>query len=302
MRTRIPSANAVAIPAFGRVIVAGAASADFPVTHAAQPTFGGGQRDGFVSEVALEPAPLSAAAMVSPASGPAPLTVGLQCLPSGGLPPYTFDWDFGDGSPHSVEQNPSHIYSVGGSYIATVKVTDSAAAIASASVAISVTPNCWVACSASVPLAAGAGQATGFLGSATPAGCSGPVTYSWDFGDSQTSTQPSPAHAYASAGMYLWSFTATAGAASCSRSGTIVVTTAPANFSYLIPALAHKPGFYGSQWRADVTVLNPNDAAANLTLVYFSASAPVLRNAVLAGHTSVAWNDVLVSLLDCPRM
>jgi len=80
-----------------------------------------------------------------------------------------------------------------------------------------------------------------------------------------------------------------------------VVTAAPANFSYLIPALAHKPGFFGSQWRADLTVLNPNDATANLTLVYVSGSAPVLRDAVLAGHTSVAWSDVLVALFGFPQ-
>jgi PKD repeat protein len=220
---------------------------------------------------------------------------------SGGTGIYTFDWGFGDGSSHSAEQNPSHVYAVGGGYVATVRVTDSAGASASASVAISVTHNCWVACGASVPLATRAGQATSFSGSAIPADCSGSVSYSWEFGDGQSSTQQNPSHGYASAGLYAWSFTATAGAASCSRSGTIVVTSAPANFSYLIAALAHKPGFYESQWRADLTVLNPNDGAANLTLVYFSESAPVLRNAALAGHTSVEWSDIVVSLFGFPQ-
>jgi PKD repeat protein len=158
-----------------------------------------------------------------------------------------------------------------------------------------------VACDASVPLATGAGQATGFIGSATPADCSGAASYSWDFGDGQTSTQKSTLHSYSSAGLYPWSFTATVGQASCTRGGTIVVTAAPANFSYLIPALAHKPGYYGSQWRADVAVLNPNDAAANLALAYFSGSAPVLRNAVLAGHNSVEWSDILVALFGFPQ-
>jgi PKD repeat protein len=297
----IDSANGVAVPAFGRVVVAGTTrSADFPVAHAAQPTFGGGLSDGFVAEIALEPAPLSASAAASPAAGLAPLTVELQCLPSGGLPPYTFDWAFGDGSAHSTEQNPSHIYSVGGDDVATVSVTDSAGATASASVAISVTPNCWVACSASVPLATGVGQVTSFTSSATPTDCAGSVSYSWGFGDGQSSTQQGAVHSYSSAGLYPWSFTATAGAASCTRSGTIVVTAAAANFSYLIPALAHKPGFFGSQWRADIAVLNPNDATANLTLVYLSESAPVLRSALLAGHISVEWSDVLVALFGFP--
>ncbi len=292
------SANAlgVAVPAFGRVVVVGAASSDFSVVNAAQPTFGGGFTDGFVAEIALAPAPLGASAGASPASGFAPLSVALQCLPSGGVPPYTFVWDFGDGSPHSTEQSPDHTYVAGGSYVATAAVTDSTSASASASVAIAVTPNCWVACAASVPLAAGAGSATTFTGSGIPTDCSGGVSYAWDFGDGQGSTQQNPSHSYASPGLYSWSFTATTGAASCTRSGTIVVTTAPATSSHLIPALAHKPGFYGSQWRADVTVVNPNDAAANLTLAYFSESAPVLRTAVLPGHSTLEWGDVLVSL------
>ena len=297
------SANAlgVAVPAFGRVVVVGAASSDFPVANAAQPIFGGGLTDGFVAEIALEPVPLSASATASPASGLAPLSVALQCVPSGGVPPYTFVWDFGDGSPHSTEQSPDHIYSAGGSYVATATVTDSTSASASASVAIAVTPNCWVACSASVPLAVSAGSVTTFAGSAMPTDCSGEVSYSWAFGDGQSSTQQNPSHSYASAGLYAWSLTAGIGAASCTRNGTIVVTAAPATSSHLIPALAHKPGNYGSQWRADVTVVNPNDAAANLTLAYFSESAPVLRAAVLPGHGTVEWTDVLVSLFGFPQ-
>ncbi len=295
------SAMAVAVPAFGRVVVVGAAGSNFPVVNAAQPIFGGGVTDGFVAEIALEPAPLSASATASPASGLAPLSVALQCLPSGGVPPYTFAWDFGDGSPHSAEQSPNHVYSGGGNYVVSVTATDSASAAASASVTVSVTPDCWVACSASVPLAAGAGSATTFAGSAIPTDCSGEVSYAWDFGDGQSSTQQNPSHSYASPGLYAWSLTAGIGAASCTRNGTIVVPAAPASSSHLIPALAHKPGNYGSQWRADVTVVNPNDAAANLTLAYFSESAPVLRAAVLPGHGTVEWTDVLVSLFGFPQ-
>jgi PKD repeat protein len=296
----LAQAVGVAIPAFGRAIVVGAAQGDFPVANAVQPTFGGGASDGFVAEVALEPAPLSAAATVSPTGGLAPLTVELQCLSSGGTPPYTFNWDFGDGSVHSAEQSPSHTYAAGGSHVATVRVTDSLSATASASVAISVTPNCWVACTASVPLAAGAGQPASFVASATPTDCAGSVSVSWAFGDGQTSTQQSLSHTYTSAGVYSWSMAATIGGASCARSGTIVVTEAPANFSSLIPALAHKPGYYGSQWRADLTVLNPNDAQANLTLAYVSESALVVRSAALPRHQSVEWPDVLVSLFGLP--
>ena len=297
------SANAlgVAVPAFGRVVVVGAASSDFPVANAAQPIFGGGLTDGFVAEIALEPVPLSASATASPASGLAPLSVALQCVPSGGVPPYTFA-----GTSVTVPRTrPSRAPAICTRRVGVTsrprRSPTRPAPSASASVAVSVTPNCWVACSASVPLAVSAGSVTTFAGSAMPTDCSGEVSYSWAFGDGQSSTQQNPSHSYASAGLYTWSLTAGIGAASCTRNGTIVVTAAPATSSHLIPALAHKPGNYGSQWRADVTVVNPNDAAANLTLAYFSESAPVLRAAVLPGHGTVEWTDVLVSLFGFPQ-
>jgi len=58
----------------------------------------------------------------NPDYGPPPLAVAFsaeaEC--SGGTPKY--DWDFGDGSPHSTEANPSHNYTKPGEYTATVTV------------------------------------------------------------------------------------------------------------------------------------------------------------------------------------
>lgn len=42
---------------------------------------------------------------------------------SGGVEPYTWHWDFGDGST-STEQNPTHAYSSAGTYTVTLTVTD----------------------------------------------------------------------------------------------------------------------------------------------------------------------------------
>jgi hypothetical protein len=59
----------------------------------------------------------------NPDYGPPPLAVAFsaesEC--SGGEPKY--DWDFGDGSPHSSEVNPSHNYTKAGEYTAIVTVT-----------------------------------------------------------------------------------------------------------------------------------------------------------------------------------
>ena len=45
---------------------------------------------------------------------------------TGGEPPYTYSWDFGDGSANSTDQNPSYHYGAAGSYNVTLQVTDTA--------------------------------------------------------------------------------------------------------------------------------------------------------------------------------
>jgi PKD repeat protein len=301
----IDSGNAVAVPAFGRVVVAGATgSSDFPVIHAAQPTYGGGNSDGFVTGIALSPAPLSASATAAPASGPSPLAVAFQGVPSGGVPPYTFDWDFGDGSPHSSQQNPTHTYTLGGDYTAVLKVTDSGGATASASVGISVAHNCSLACGASVPAVVPVGQAAAFSASSTPYDCAGSVSYQWAFGDGQGSAEQTPSHTYASPGLYAWSLVATIGPVSCSRSGTIAVASAPVNASYLLAAVAHNPGYLGTQWRSEVAVVNllTSPATAHLTLVFHGTTGSSLfATAEVPAGGSLAWRDILVSLFGQPQ-
>ncbi len=46
-----------------------------------------------------------------------------QLTPSGGAPPYSFLWDFGDGSASSLP-NPSQTYQAKGTYTATLTLTD----------------------------------------------------------------------------------------------------------------------------------------------------------------------------------
>ncbi len=79
---------------------------------------------------AQEPSPLTATASANPTSGAAPLTVQFSVVVSGGTPPYYYFWEFGDNSPYSSEQNPTHTYTsplVVGGYIydAGVIVSDS---------------------------------------------------------------------------------------------------------------------------------------------------------------------------------
>jgi PKD repeat protein len=41
----------------------------------------------------------------------------------GGMPPYTYEWNFGDGSPASTDQNPTHTYAAAATYTVTLTVT-----------------------------------------------------------------------------------------------------------------------------------------------------------------------------------
>ncbi|MBN1281033.1 MAG: PKD domain-containing protein [Candidatus Thermoplasmatota archaeon] len=50
-------------------------------------------------------------------------TIQFNVFPDYGQPPYTFSWDFGDGT-QSEEKNPTHTYTTGKTYTVTVTVTD----------------------------------------------------------------------------------------------------------------------------------------------------------------------------------
>ena len=83
--------------------------------------------------------PLSATASGNPTSGQIPLTVAFTGTATGGNPPYSYSWNFGDGSAASTTQNPSHTYSNAGTYNATLTVTDSSSPAKTATSTVSIT-------------------------------------------------------------------------------------------------------------------------------------------------------------------
>ncbi len=127
-------------------------------------------------------------------------TIAFTASPSGGTSPYSFSWNFGDGSGASTLQNPSYTYAGSGIYTAECMVTDS------------------IGCTSTVPLtgvtiyenpsASPSNNGPGCVGSvinfaANPSGGSFPYTYNWDFGDgSGASTLENPTYSYSAAGIY----------------------------------------------------------------------------------------------------
>lgn len=71
---------------------------------------------------------LAIAAAADKYSGLLPLAVHFTGTAVGGTPPYTFHWDFGDGSAPSSQQNPDHAFSTAGTYHVSLTVQDSGGA------------------------------------------------------------------------------------------------------------------------------------------------------------------------------
>jgi len=145
--------------------------------------------------------------------------------PSGcaGVP--SFDWDFGDGSPHSTQEDPTHAYVAGGTFTWTLVVTvDGKSCTKSGTISV-----CGLGCAAVVPATSRAGAPVPFLGSAMATGCLSFDRYDWDFGDgSAHATWSSPTHVYASPGTYPWTLTVENFTQSCTRTGAITIAEAVA--------------------------------------------------------------------------
>ena len=222
------SANAIAVDSTGVAYVAGqTASSPFPTTASAYQGAYGGAGDAFVSRLSVPPATCQLACQASvPAAGVAgfPVTLTGNVSPTG-CTTVTYDWDFGDASPHGTTLSASHIYTAAGTYTWVFKATDAGGQYCTQSGVITI-GTCSLTCSATVPATGTTGTAVAFTGTATPsAGCTNPVTYDWDFGDGSThGTVQAPTHIYTAPGTFTWTLTTASGGIHCTQSGAITIT------------------------------------------------------------------------------
>jgi PKD repeat protein len=168
-------------------------------------------------------APLAIEAQETPLSGGAPLVVSFTSTASGGTAPYSFLWEFGDGT-SSANQNTTHTFSAAGSYPGTLTVTDHAGATQSASWTVVVVAPLSVTATAD-PTSALVGQSVSFH--ATAAGGVAPYTYTWAFGEGGTGAGQNTTNAFAGTGIFVVYVTAKdANGAIASASVTVDVRAA----------------------------------------------------------------------------
>jgi PKD repeat protein len=141
--------------------------------------------------------------------GIAPATFEFEAEVTGGIEPYTYRWNFGDGSRETGDDETiEHTFEEAGRYNVNLIVIDSTGRTASDSILIIVEPP------SPPPLASvniisngteGIAPAT-FEFEADATGGTGPYTYSWEFGDGSSSSRESNArtvsHTFDQAGRY----------------------------------------------------------------------------------------------------
>jgi uncharacterized repeat protein (TIGR01451 family) len=182
--------------------------------------------------------PPTVVASASPLTGNAPLTVNFTATGSdldGTIKSYS--WNFGDNTPNSSQQNPSHTYQINGTYQATVTVTDdSGLSVTSIPITITATLPPQVTASANVT----SGK-TPLTVNFTAIG-QNIVSYLWNFGDNTTSSQQNPTHTYQNSGAYTVTVTGTdslgkttTDSLTISVSGTLTTIIVSPNLAFVLP-------------------------------------------------------------------
>jgi PKD repeat protein len=194
-------------------------------------TADGTDNENKVDFISVTPAPVAPTVDFSatPRDGFIPMGVTFSDLSTnGGAPITSWSWTFGDGAT-STAQNPSHTYTVPGTYDVKLKVANAVgpdSTTKSAYITANVVP---VAPTASFTADVTSGDApltVNFTDTST-AGTSAIKSWLWEFGDGETSTEANPSHTYNDPGSYSVSLTVTTddGQDTVSKSDYITAST-----------------------------------------------------------------------------
>ena len=166
-----------------------------------------GAGSGSWVNITLSPTPLTASLTSSPAFPFVNMTVTLSATARGGIPPYTYVWDFGDGSlPVTSSSNSvTHSYTRSARFTANVSVLQSSGSPANATTVVNVVPapTLKVAWSPTTPLV---GSSVDIYANLSLAGSG--WRYFFTFGDGNTSGLTNPGvnavtHVYSKPATYI---------------------------------------------------------------------------------------------------
>jgi len=211
------TASNPASPVFASFTHTYAGAGDYPVTMTAYGP--AGDPDTTHTVTVVEP-PLNPSIRVSQGGGLAPITIDFDGASSGNV--QNWSWDFGDGNTAGGEV-VSHTYHSAGNYTATLTVSGPAGSAAS-SVSINVTAQLQAMANASVV----SGDAPLTVSFTNQSIGQGVLSFDWDFGDGETSTETAPAHTYQQPGTYTAQLTVTDSAPPSISDSTSLVITATA--------------------------------------------------------------------------
>lgn len=151
------------------------------------------------------PLPVRVVARAVPFAGTAPMNVSLSAFGEDGTPPFSYVWNFGDGSPTTDAQATSHTYEQPGLYLADVRAIDSAVPPATGEESVPVlvrSSSTYNVSFSATPQSGGAPLSVSF--SPVVNGGTSPYSYHWRFGDgSPTSQETIPSHTYTAPGTYV---------------------------------------------------------------------------------------------------
>jgi gliding motility-associated-like protein len=187
----------------------------------------GGNNFTFTVPVTVHPKPTANFSIAQPASNCSVKTITLTDQSSGTSPLTAWLWVYGDGNSGSQSGVHTHGYSLAGSYSVTLKVTDSFGCdhqVTKGTVVVAASP---VAVISSTPPALYS-CISPFTANFTAANSTGTgLSYNWNFGNSQTSTQVSsgPITYNTQSAPYVVSLTVTSTGCSSSTSVSVIVST-----------------------------------------------------------------------------
>ncbi len=191
---------------------------------------------------------------------------------------FAWNWNFGDASPPSTAQNPTHTYAAAGAYTVSLSVTNSKGCVSNPILTRTINVHAQPVTDAILPEVCLDDTFAQFYDNSTVATPGSIVSWLWDFGDPgsgalNTSTLEDPQHSYTATGVYTITLTAT------SNNGCATTQTFPFTVNGDIPV-------------SDFTPLNTATMCAN--------DSVSIRDAATVNFGSITKVEIIWDLIGAP--